>query len=454
MTDRPALACTNVSGQFYSGSGANAGAPTVRPATALTRQRRRDPAEPRRYRAPIRRLHRRRVGSVERAQTSCARPTCPRRVQPQPVDRGHSRQRALTVTAAVWWDGVRFTGWSKLKSHLVTRGVEPNGFLDGSPVDRLAPVAVIRPLGREEVLPPRHPRALAARARARLPQLGAPTHPGRGQPDATDRRRSADRLVEVGPPPGSRDAQLRRRGPGGSGPAPLSRRAPRAGSRATAPASCGLLRRTDRRRRAYSPARSAITPSNSGASGFQRFHCPAEPSFRTAETGIADADRLRLADAVVRDPRRDEGREHAEEDDRAADQRGQSRRSRAPAAESRAGDEEHRGDEHRERPGPVDGGLHDEREERADRGRRKRAGAALRAIPTATAPIPSDEQPEPHHPELGEQLEEDAVRLEDVELVEVALGAPRRSGTCPGPDRRPAGRAPSTRRHARHRAGR
>jgi hypothetical protein len=34
---------------------------------------------------------------------------------------------------SLWWDGVHFTRWTSFKSHLQSRGVEPNGFLGVHP---------------------------------------------------------------------------------------------------------------------------------------------------------------------------------------------------------------------------------------------------------------------------------------------------------------------------------
>ena len=180
MTDRPAVASTNLSGQFYSGSGTNAGAPSVRPATAADCERRRDPAEPRRNRRqPGRLVHRTRSVDCDSSGDGSSRSGL---LQPQPGERRDERHgREWRRLGLVGRRPLHRLAQAQVAPRHTRRRAErvPRG----SPVDRVAAVPVIRPVGREEVLPPRHHRALVARARAGLPPLGAAAHPGRGTAD-------------------------------------------------------------------------------------------------------------------------------------------------------------------------------------------------------------------------------------------------------------------------------
>ncbi len=126
MNDRPALASTNVSGQFYSGSGTNAGAPSVRSIGALTAN---DGAIPLSLGGTGAGATASTTGATESTAPAAHITARPPTARSQSTGAIADSQTDESTTASVWWDGVRFTTWGKLKSHLVARGVEPNGFL-------------------------------------------------------------------------------------------------------------------------------------------------------------------------------------------------------------------------------------------------------------------------------------------------------------------------------------
>ena len=357
-------------GQFYSGNGANS---VRRPCGSRDAQleRRRDPGEPRRRRSVRRPLLRQ--------------------------NRRDDRSRTASRDDPGGCEG------AEGKSDADARHRRSGGTASASPAGE-AQVASRPPWCRAERLPPSAPNdrwrlsltslrwdgkqfflrgsfARWLRDRGHDYRTGR-TARGRGAAHRTDPPLSRP-PPRGGSPPGSRDAQLRRRGPGGGGPAGPSPPAPRAGSRATATASAGPLRHT-RPRRPRTPRALGDHAEQLGRIGVPAIPLPRRVELPYRRDGIADA----RASPDRRDDSRSTVRRTPPIAQRSTTVPATSSGPPAATAGRRArpqppGTPRRRA---RERPGPVDSSLHDEREERPDRSGRERTGRSPRD-PAASKPI-------------------------------------------------------------------
>ncbi len=127
LNDRPTLDSTNVDRQFYSGSGANLGAPSVRQVGTFSSNDGAIPTSLGGTGASAGTSSGQGTGGT--APTTTAHPAAPAKAEAPRAATRSELAAANAATPSVWWDGVRFTSWASLKSHLIVRGVEPNSFL-------------------------------------------------------------------------------------------------------------------------------------------------------------------------------------------------------------------------------------------------------------------------------------------------------------------------------------
>jgi hypothetical protein len=143
LADRPVVIGTTAPGQYYSGHGTNAGAPSVAPATPLTAADGAIPASlgggganpptpvvttP----TPPRPTPTTTTTTTTTTSTTDSRPS-PRRPRRSLSDSALEGSPTAQTAISLWWDGIHFTRWGRLKSHLQSHGVEPSAFLQGHP---------------------------------------------------------------------------------------------------------------------------------------------------------------------------------------------------------------------------------------------------------------------------------------------------------------------------------